>query len=166
MLPEVKKIIEVLSKQQVEFIIIGGMAAVAQGAPVTTFDLDICYRREPKNIKRLVDALSEFNPKLRNAPKELPFIFDKNTIEYGCNFALSTDVGDIDLFGEVEGVGGYDEIKNKAIKLEIFGFKVDVMHISDLIKAKEKMMRPKDRASIEILKETFRLKKQKGVVPY
>ena len=48
MLPDLPSILEALVRQKVEFIIIGGMAAVAQGAPVTTFDLDICYRRRSR----------------------------------------------------------------------------------------------------------------------
>lgn len=60
MLPNLSEIIKALSLHQVEFVIIGGMAAVAHGVPVTTFDLDICYLRTLENIKKLVSALRSF----------------------------------------------------------------------------------------------------------
>jgi len=161
MLPDLKRIIESLCSYKVDFIIVGGMAGVAQGVPITTFDLDICYRRSSENIKRLVEALSGFNPKLRNVSGKLPFIFDEIKIRQGCNFKLSTDVGDLDLFGELQRGCGYEKLIKKAIKLEIFDHEVYVMHISDLIVAKEKLSRPKDKAALEILKETFRILKKR-----
>jgi hypothetical protein len=38
-----------LVAHDVEFIVVGGVAAVLQGAPVVTFDLDILHRRTPEN---------------------------------------------------------------------------------------------------------------------
>lgn len=160
MLPDLQKLIEALCRHQVEFIIVGGMAAVAQGAPVTTFDLDICYRRTPENLERLVVALSPFNPTLRGAPEELPFVFDARTLSMGCNFTLSTDAGDVDLLGELTVIGSYDALEPKAQTLDIFGFPVKVMHLRDLIRVKEAIGRLKDRAVLEILKETLRLSEE------
>ncbi len=160
MLPDLQKLIEALYKHQVEFIIVGGMAAVAQGAPVTTFDLDICYRRTPENHERLAAALSPFNPTLRGAPEGLPFVFDAKTLSMGCNFTLSTDAGDIDLLGELTIIGSYEALEPRAQTLDIFGFPVKVMHLRDLILVKEAIGRLKDRAVLEVLKETLRLSEE------
>ena len=46
-----------LNEAGIEFILVGGMAAVAQGAPVTTFDLDIVHRQTDENIERLIKFL-------------------------------------------------------------------------------------------------------------
>jgi len=58
-----------LSASQVEFIIVGGLAAVAHGVGRTTFDLDIVYKRTHENIRRLVDAIRPMQPYLRGAPQ-------------------------------------------------------------------------------------------------
>lgn len=157
MLPDLQRILEALCAHRVEFIIIGGMAAVAQGAPVTTFDLDLCYRRSPENLERLAAALLPFHPTLRDAPEALPFVFDARALAEGCNFTLSTDAGDVDLLAELGSIGGYDELVKRALTLNLFGFPVKVMHLRDLIRSKETANRPKDRAVLEILKETLRL---------
>jgi len=160
MLPDLQKLIEALCRYQVEFIVVGGMAAVAQGAPVTTFDLDICYRRTPENLEKLVVALSPFNPTLRGVPEGLPFVFDAKTLSMGCNFTLSTDAGDIDLMGELTVIGSYEALEPRAQTLDIFGFPVKVMHLRDLIRVKEAIGRLKDRAVLEILKETLKLSEE------
>jgi hypothetical protein len=79
----------------VAFVIVGGMAAVAQGSSLLTADLDICYQRNPANYERISLALRQFNPRLRGAPSGLPFVLD----------SLVTDAGDLDLLGEVAGLG-------------------------------------------------------------
>jgi hypothetical protein len=57
----VREVIERLARAQVEFVVVGGVSAVLQGVPITTVDLDICYRRTPQNIGRLVAALAPFH---------------------------------------------------------------------------------------------------------
>ncbi|ETW92450.1 MAG: hypothetical protein ETSY2_53395, partial [Candidatus Entotheonella gemina] len=75
-----------LSQADIAFILIGGMAAVAQGATYVTADLDICYQRRPQNYQRLSHALHPFKPRLRGAPVDLPFVLDAATLRAGLNF--------------------------------------------------------------------------------
>jgi hypothetical protein len=42
-----------LGKADVAFVVIDGIAAVAQGATYVTADLDRCYQRHPQNSQRL-----------------------------------------------------------------------------------------------------------------
>jgi hypothetical protein len=86
-------------------VIIGGAAAAAHGSTYPTCDLDICYDRSRDNIERLAEALKPFHPRLRGVSDELPFCFDAATITSGMNFTLTTDIGDIDLFVGVAGIG-------------------------------------------------------------
>lgn len=65
---------------RVEFVIIGGVAVIAQGYPRLTLDLDIAYARTPDNLARIVQTLAPLKPRLRGAPPELPFIFDERTL--------------------------------------------------------------------------------------
>ena len=54
--PNLKTLLECLASSDVELVVVGMPAAVAQGAPVTTHDADIVHRRTPENVVRLVDC--------------------------------------------------------------------------------------------------------------
>jgi hypothetical protein len=73
-------------------------------------DLDLCYARDRANLEHLAAALTPFRPTLRGAPAGLPFRLDAETLHSGLNFTLSTEAGDLDLLGELTGVGGYTQI--------------------------------------------------------
>ncbi len=85
-------VIRRLARSGVEFIIVGGMAAVLHGSARLTQDLDVVYRRTPDNIGRLAKCLRDVNPYLRGAPAGLPFHLDADTIRHGLNFTLTTDL--------------------------------------------------------------------------
>ena len=72
------------------------------------YTLPIVYRRTPSNIERLADSLAPHHPYLRGAPPGLPFRLDSETIRRGLNFTLVTDLGDLDLLGEISGCGAGD----------------------------------------------------------
>ena len=75
-----------LVRHNVDFIVVGGAAAIAHGSVRLTSDLDIVYQRTPTNLDRLVAALVEHQPYLRGAPPGLPFRWDKTTLLRGLNF--------------------------------------------------------------------------------
>ena len=122
-----------LSKAEVAFIVIGGMAAVAQGATYVTADLDLCYQRHPQNYQRLSQALHPFKPRLRGAPVDLPFVLDAATLRAGLNFTLTTEVGDVDLLGEVTGLGPYEAVKAHAEEVELYEHRVWILTLAGLI---------------------------------
>src|SRR3989442_5475125 len=62
------RLLTALIDANVAFVVVGGMAAVAQGSAYITVDLDICYHRTPENLQRLCDALRPLRPQLRGAP--------------------------------------------------------------------------------------------------
>src|SRR5262245_8685580 len=109
--PPLAKIARLLQKHQVEFIVIGGAAAVLMGSPLPTFDVDLCYRRTEENLKRLATALKEIHPTLRGAPPDLPFILDARSLALGSNFTFNTDFGALDLLAWVEPIGGYEQLR-------------------------------------------------------
>ena len=98
---KVETLLKDLHRLDVEFVIIGGMAAVAHGSAYLTLDLDLCYSRKKENVEKLAQALASFHPRLRGAPADLPFRLDAATLRSGLNFTLTTDVGDLDILGEV-----------------------------------------------------------------
>src|SRR5438128_4509354 len=98
---EFEKLLRVLKEGGVEFIVVGGVAAVAHGSARLTQDLDLVYGRTSENIDRLVSTLEPLRPYLRGAPPGLPFRLDAPTIRRGLNFTLTTSLGALDLLGEV-----------------------------------------------------------------
>ncbi len=139
-----EKALVTLDNAQVRFVIVGGVAITIHGSAYVTFDLDFCYARDAENLLRLARALQLFNPRLRGAPVNLPFHFDEKTLRSGLNFTLTTDLGDIDLLGEVTGIGNYAEAIEVSMPVELFGRSFAVLTLDALIASKKAAGRPKD----------------------
>jgi hypothetical protein len=137
-----------LNAAEVRFILVGGMAAIAHGATRLTQDVDIVYARDNENLRRLAEALRPYNPYLRGAPPNLPFLWDDGTLLRGLNFTLTTKLGDIDLLGEIAGGGNFDELKPHVIVLEVFGMRCLCLSLTKLIEVKRAAGRPKDLETV------------------
>src|SRR5258707_317029 len=124
---EIEQHLRLLGKYRVDCVIVGGVAATIHGASQLTYDLDICYNRDSVNLERLVQALRSVNAQLRGAPANLPFILDEETLRRGLNFTFSTNIGALDLLGEVSGVGSYQEANENAEIREFFGHDFPVL---------------------------------------
>jgi hypothetical protein len=141
---DIETAFRVLAEGQVEFIVVGGVAARAHGSARLTNDLDVVYRRTPENIDRLASTLAPYSPYLRGAPAGLPFRFDVDTIRRGLNFTLTTGFGDLDVLGEVVGGGGYDALLPRSKPIAAFGLEVRCVELDCLIQIKRAAGRPKD----------------------
>ena len=139
---------EIFLSYGVEFIVIGGQAETLLGSPRVTFDVDLCYRRTKENLKRLAGALRAINPALRNAPPDLPFVIDEQSLALGCNFTFRTAFGPLDLLGYLEPLGDFDAIAKRAYLMVVGGLEIRVIHIDDLIAIKRHVGRAKDRESL------------------
>ncbi|TMH45456.1 MAG: hypothetical protein E6H54_05790 [Betaproteobacteria bacterium] len=147
-----RALIEALSKAQVRFVLVGGAAATVHGSSRLTQDIDIVYARDASNLANLVHALSPLKPYLRGAPPGLPFKFDVQTLSRGLNFTFSTSVGDIDLLGEIAGIGDYEAMTGHTIEVAAFGARFLCLDLATLIKAKTAAGRPRDLEAIAELR--------------
>ena len=141
---DLEKALVLLADAQARFVIVGGLAATIHGSAYATFDLDICYARDAENLARLARALLPYQPRLRGAPASLPFRCDAETLKRGMNFTLTTDLGDIDLLGEIAGVGDYAIAYEVSLPVEMFGRTFAVLTLDALIASKKAAGRPKD----------------------
>ncbi len=116
-----QRILSKLSSHEVRFIIVGGVAATVHGSSRLTQDLDLVYARDRENLERLVRALASHSPYLRGAPPGLPFRFDEATLQAGLNFTLSTDLGPLDLLGEITGGGRFEDLVDRTVEISLFG---------------------------------------------
>ncbi len=154
-----KRILQTLVDHDVEFILIGGLAAIAHGSVRNTVDIDIVYHRTPENIRRLVRSVSHLDVSLRGAPPGLPFKFDELTVKQGLNFTLSTIDGPLDVMGEVAGDGTYDKLLSRSERLKFLGLECLCVDLDTLIHLKRSAGRKKDLlavADLEALKEESR----------
>jgi len=157
--------VKALSEGDVEFVVIGGVAVTAHGSAHVTFDLDVCYHRSRENMQRLVNALAPYHPCLRGAPPDLAFHFDVPTVSRGLNFTLTTDLGDLDLLGEVQGIGFYPEALARSTTIELYGRPCSVLSLEGLIASKRAAGRTRDLVVIpelEALRELEILRSQRA----
>ena len=143
----------------VDFILVGGLAARAHGAARSTQDVDVVYARSASNLERVQRALSEHAPYLRGAPPGLPFRWDAETLNAGLNFTLTTDLGAIDLLGDIPGGGGYDELLPFTVPLDLFGLPCRCLDLNTLIATKRAAGRPRD---FEAIAELEALREERG----
>jgi hypothetical protein len=119
---DVERQLRLVGEFQIQCVLVGGVAATVHGSSIPTQDLDICYSRDSTNVTKVVQALRSVNAILRGAPKNIPFILDEETLQRGLNFTFDTDVGKLDLLGEVRGVGVYVDCVENADEAELFGY--------------------------------------------
>lgn len=141
---EIAQGLKLFADFKVNCVVVGGVAAGARGSSQATFDVDVCYGRDRENLVRLANALRSVNATLRGAPKDIPFILDEETLRRGLNFTFDTDIGKIDILGEVQGVGLYDDCLKHSDEAELFGCRLRVLSLEKLIDAKRAAGRTKD----------------------
>lgn len=143
-----EELIGALAEAEVEFVLVGGLAATVHGSARLTQDVDVVYARSDANISRLVAALASYSPYLRGAPPNLPFHWSEATLARGLNFTLTTTVGDIDLFGEIPGGGPYEALVEHTISVDLFGYDCRCLALDWLIRTKRAAGRPRDLEAI------------------
>ena len=147
-----------LGRFNVGCVIVGGVAATIHGSALPTTDVDVCYARDLPNLERLANALQSVHAYLRNAPQDLPLKLDAETLRRGLNFTFSTDIGSLDLLGEVRGVGYYEDVRSESLIVELFGYTFAVIEIGKLIEAKRSAGRPKDMVAVAELEALLGMK--------
>ncbi len=153
---QLERLLAALHNADVEFIIVGGVAARAHGSARLTDDLDVSYARNAANLARVIKALARLHPYLRGAPPGLPFDWSVATLRSGLNFTLTTSAGSIDLLGEIVGGGQYEDLLPHALTITLFGAEVRLLDLPWLIRVKRAAGRPKDLeviAELEALQE-------------
>src|SRR5262249_61751404 len=111
------------------------------------FSLSVLVRiskRSRANIKRLVAALASVHPRPAGLPKDLPFLWEEGTLDSTTILTVETDIGAINLLGEVAGVGSYEQAKSGAVVRGAYGRQVHIMDLRRLIASKRAAGRPKD----------------------
>lgn len=159
-IPDFFKILNILSKHKVDFIIVGGVCAVLHGAPVTTFDLDLVHSRSKDNLERLSSALKELDAHFRgHGNKRLkPKLSHLSSPGHQL---LMTKAGPLDLLGTIGKERGYSQLLQHTIELEVSNLRLRVLDLETLIKVKKETISEKDKVIIPILQRTLEEKLKK-----
>jgi hypothetical protein len=121
------------------------------GSALITYDTDVMYARDRENIERLATALAELQVRLRGVPADVPFRPHAKTLQAGMNFTFSSDSGDLDVLGEVDGIPSYESVRTRARIMRIGGQDVHVASVQDLIAMKQAAGRTKDLRALDDL---------------
>ena len=144
-----------LDRHGVRYVLIGGLAAVLHGSPLTTTDADICPEHEPGNLERLAAALEELDAKIRtpDSSEGVPFPHDGAFLRDLQILNLTTRFGDLDLSFRPAGTAGFSDLAMRSVPMRIRGLEVAVAALEDIIRSKEAANRPKDQRTLPVLRQ-------------
>ena len=161
-IPDYHQILRILTGHGVAFIVVGGVSAVIQGAPYTTFDLDVVHDRSPENISRLLAAFAELeayyrtNPEKRTKP-------EASHLSSSGHQRLTTRLGYLDVLGMIGRQREYGDLLPHTIEMDIGeGVKIIVLDLETLIHVKEEAAAEKDQAVLPLLRRTLEERKKRS----
>jgi hypothetical protein len=149
----IASIIQTLVAHDVEFIVVGGMAAVLQGAPVHTIDLDIVYALTESNIRQLALALTELGAVFRDDPRRI--VPNRTHLQSRGHKLLQTTAGPLDVLATIESNTTFEDLLPDCAWLEVDGARFRVLSLPRLIVVKEQLNRAKDQAMLVLLRATL-----------
>lgn len=156
-----RQILRTLLDHDVNFILVGALSAVLQGAPVMTVDVDIVHQRTDKNIDALLDALAKFDAYFRgHSGKKLEPT--KGHLASAGHQLLTTNFGPLDLLGAIEEGLTYEQLLADSIDVAFDGQSLRVLSLAKYVELKEGSERPKDRARVPMLRETLQIQQNIG----
>lgn len=151
-MPTIESLLERLIANEVEFVVVGGYAAVAHGVALLTQDIDVCCPFTLPNLSRIVAALQDLHPVHRMTPGRLPLEIDAGNAGRFRNLYLATDWGVIDCLGEIKGVGTFDAVFEASVPVRLPIGECRVLGLDALIQAKEAMGQEKDWIAVKQLR--------------
>ena len=147
------KILEVLVRHRVDFVLIGGLAALAHGSPFPTRDVDVTPDKDLANLGRLSDALTELGAMVRFDDEAMAFNHDAESLAAAGVWNLRTKFGDLDISMVPNGTEGYPDLIRDSVPTAIIDVVVPVASLADIIRSKQAANRPKDQRVLPTLRE-------------
>jgi predicted nucleotidyltransferase len=154
--------IRALHDAGVEFVVVGGLSAVLNGAPVNTFDIDVVHRRTPENVDRIMPVLETLDAVYRIQPERRLRPAESALVSAG-HQNLITKYGPLDLLGTIGNDLGYEELVPRSTEILVAeGVRVRILNLEALIEVKEQLNGEKDRAMLPILRHALEENRRKG----
>ena len=153
--PNLSKILEGLLEAGIDFILVGGLAAVIQGAPVTTIDVGVVHSQSPQNISKLIDFLKSIEAFHRRLDDKIIAPRERDLSGKGHSL-FTTRLGPLPVLAVIEQGKSYNDLLGHTVEIEFRGHTLRVLNLDMLIKLKKNSKDPKDKQRLAVLEETFR----------
>ena len=156
-------ILAALNEHAVRYVVVGAIAAIAQGYPLNTGDLDLTPSRDPDNLERLASVLRELDARLRTPsnPEGVEFPIEAKYLGSVDSWTLTTRHGSLDLLFRPSGTQGYEDLRRDSIVIDLAGKETRMAALVDIIRMKEAAGRPKDLAQLPALHQTLEIVRER-----
>jgi hypothetical protein len=151
-----------LKDSGLDFVVIGGVCVVFHGAPLATFDLDICCPFGEENVRRIESAIADLHPFHRLTTNKLPLEMSRGTFGELKNLYLETDLGKLDCLSEVSGVGDFQTVRRRSVVASFSYGQFRFLDLEALITSKNAAGRERDLAAVRSLLAIKERKAQAG----
>ena len=149
---DAQRILEELARHEVDFVLVGGMAAQTHGNSRMTDDVDLIPLLDPRNLARLAEALRALGARVLNRGHEDAEI-DATMLPRATIWQFATPHGDVDVLHDAPGAAPYDQLRDRALVIALGETRIPVVGRDDLIRMKLARGRPVDRADVAALVE-------------
>lgn len=153
-------ILAALNRHDVDYVVIGAFAAIAQGVPLeATHDVDVTPRKEADNLRRLSAALNELDARIRvdDFDEGLAFDHDPASLAGMSMLNLTCSAGDFDIvFAPAAAPTGFDELAESSVRIRVGEEEVSVASLEDVLRSKEEVGRDKDIRAALVLRSFLR----------
>jgi len=145
----------------VDFILVGGLSAVLNGAPVQSYDVDVVHWRDAANIDRLLQELASLDAIFRIQPDRRLKPNERHLSGTG-HLNLITRYGPLDVLGTIGRDLSYEDLLPHSTEMDIGeGVRIRVLNLEKFIAIKEELGGEKDRAQLPILRRTLEEKRKR-----
>ncbi len=147
---DAERIFAALARHGVDYVLVGGLAVQAYGHVRTTFDVDVYPRPDRANLELLADALNELRARVLN-PGAGDVEIDASMLPRATLWQFDTAHGAIDVLHDAPGMPPYDELRARALEIELGEIRIAVAGRDDLISMKRASARPVDLEDLAAL---------------
>jgi hypothetical protein len=148
-------ILAALRRSEVDFILVGGLAAAVVGVVSSTLDVDIVHSRDAANVARLLPVLESLDAVFRIQP-ERRIKPNSSYVSGPGHLNLITRFGPLDVLGTIGRGLTYADLLPHSVEKDIGdGILVRVLDLETLISLKEDLGTEKDRAMLPLLRQAL-----------
>ena len=159
-----ERIVAVLGRHRVRYVLIGALAARLQGFPRLTADADITPARDADNLEKLADALRELGARVytESVPDGLPFDISAPALARAEVWNLVTSAGRLEVAFQPAGTKGYEDLIRTALRYDVFGVELHAAALRDIVRSKKAAGRPQDRQDVAVMLEMLRKRRSRS----
>lgn len=156
---QLRELLAVLLRGQVEFVVVGGVAAIAHGSSSMTRDVDVVAPLTVENCARILAALGPYEPRLYQSANRPRLERSAEQLAEFKNLYVETTLGVVDFLGSLPPLGDYAAAAARAEVHDFLGMPCRILALDDLIAVKAHVGRPKDRVAEQELRAIRDLRK-------